>query len=54
MAGEVKALATTPINKESLKAAKVPYIGHTEILESLSGSNDPLTMFEVNGMRIFF
>lgn len=54
MAGEVKALATTPINKESLKAAKVPFIGHTEILESLSGSNDPLTMFEVNGMRIFF
>ncbi|OOE14526.1 4-hydroxythreonine-4-phosphate dehydrogenase PdxA [Fictibacillus arsenicus] len=54
MAGEVKALATTPINKESLKAAKVPYIGHTEMLEALAGSNDPLTMFEVRGMRIFF
>lgn len=54
MAGEVKALATTPINKESLKAAEVPYIGHTEMLEDLVGSDDPLTMFEVNGMRIFF
>lgn len=54
MAGEVKALATTPMNKESLKAAKVPYIGHTEMLEDLSGSPDPLTMFQVNGMRIFF
>ncbi|MBD1382206.1 4-hydroxythreonine-4-phosphate dehydrogenase PdxA [Metabacillus arenae] len=54
MAGEVKALATTPINKESLKAAEVPFIGHTEMLEALAGSNDPLTMFEVNGMRIFF
>ncbi|MGE6379203.1 4-hydroxythreonine-4-phosphate dehydrogenase PdxA [Peribacillus muralis] len=54
LAGEVKALATTPINKESLKAAKVPYIGHTEMLEELAGSDDPLTMFEVNGMRIFF
>lgn len=54
MSGEVKALATTPINKESLKAAKVPYIGHTEMLEDLAGSDDPLTMFEVNGMRIFF
>ncbi|TDL86641.1 4-hydroxythreonine-4-phosphate dehydrogenase PdxA [Vibrio vulnificus] len=54
LAGEVKALATTPINKESLKAAKVPYIGHTEMLEDLAGSDDPLTMFEVNGMRIFF
>lgn len=54
MAGEVKALATTPINKESLKAAKVPYIGHTEMLEDLAGSHDPLTMFEVRGMRVFF
>jgi 4-phospho-D-threonate 3-dehydrogenase / 4-phospho-D-erythronate 3-dehydrogenase len=54
MAGEVQALATTPINKESLKAAGVPFIGHTEILESLSGSDDPLTMFQVNGMRVFF
>ncbi|GAA0485441.1 4-hydroxythreonine-4-phosphate dehydrogenase PdxA [Salinibacillus aidingensis] len=54
MDGKVKALATTPINKESLKAAKVPYIGHTEMLEDLAGAKDPLTMFEVNGMRIFF
>ncbi|MCM3225850.1 4-hydroxythreonine-4-phosphate dehydrogenase PdxA [Terribacillus saccharophilus] len=54
MDGQVQALATTPINKESLKAAKVPYIGHTEMLEDLAGSDDPLTMFEVNGMRIFF
>lgn len=52
--GKVKALATTPINKESLKAAKVPYIGHTEMLEALAGSKDPLTMFEVKGLRIFF
>lgn len=54
MAGEVSALATTPINKESLKAANVPYIGHTEMLEDLAGSEDPLTMFQVRGMRIFF
>ncbi|MUK88724.1 4-hydroxythreonine-4-phosphate dehydrogenase PdxA [Ornithinibacillus sp. L9] len=52
--GTVKALATTPINKESLKAAKVPYIGHTEMLEDLADTKDPLTMFQVNGMRIFF
>ncbi len=51
---EVKALATTPINKESLKAANVPYIGHTEMLEDLADTKDPLTMFQVNGMRIFF
>ncbi|SFB01568.1 4-hydroxythreonine-4-phosphate dehydrogenase [Lentibacillus halodurans] len=52
--GEVAALATTPINKESLQAAKVPYIGHTEMLEGLTNSKDPLTMFEVLNMRIFF
>ncbi|SET51024.1 4-hydroxythreonine-4-phosphate dehydrogenase [Oceanobacillus limi] len=52
--GTVKALATTPINKESLKAAKVPYIGHTEMLEDLADTKDPLTMFQVNNMRIFF
>lgn len=54
MAGEVAALATTPINKESLKAAKVPYIGHTEMLEDLGKTPDPLTMFQVHSLRIFF
>jgi len=54
MADEVKALATTPINKESLKAGNVPYIGHTEMLEDLGKTPDPLTMFQVKGMRIFF
>ena len=54
MNDEVKALATTPINKESLKAAGVPYIGHTEMLEDLTNTKDPLTMFQVRGMRIFF
>lgn len=52
--GAVKTLATTPINKESLKAAGVPYIGHTEMLEDLTNTKDPLTMFEVKNMRIFF
>ncbi|QQD84180.1 4-hydroxythreonine-4-phosphate dehydrogenase PdxA [Jeotgalicoccus sp. ATCC 8456] len=51
---KVDALATTPINKESLKAAEVPYIGHTEMLEELTNSHDPLTMFQVRSLRIFF
>ena len=54
MAREVDAIATAPINKESLKAAGVPYIGHTEMLAELTGTLDPLTMFEVRGMRVFF
>lgn len=52
--GKVDAIATTPINKESLKAAGVPYIGHTEILAGLTGTHDPLTLFEVRNLRVFF
>ncbi|MFB4158826.1 4-hydroxythreonine-4-phosphate dehydrogenase PdxA [Geomicrobium sp. JSM 1781026] len=52
--GKAAALATTPINKESLKAAGVPYIGHTEMLGAMADIEDPLTMFEVLSLRIFF
>ncbi|WP_291440765.1 4-hydroxythreonine-4-phosphate dehydrogenase PdxA [Desulfovibrio sp.] len=54
MAGKADVLATTPINKESLKAGGVPYIGHTEILGDLTGTADPLTMFQVHNLRVFF
>lgn len=51
---QIDAIATTPINKESLKAAQVPFIGHTEIYASLSDTPDPLTMFEIEKLRVFF
>ncbi len=51
---EVNAIATTPINKESLKAGGVNFIGHTEIFGALTNSPDPLTMFETDGLRVFF
>lgn len=51
---KLDAIATTPINKESLKAGEIPYIGHTEILEDLTNSYNPLTMFQVHGLRVFF
>ncbi len=54
MAGKADAVATTPINKESLKAGGVDFIGHTEIFGALTNTPDPLTMFEVRGMRVFF
>lgn len=54
LAKKLNAIATTPINKESLKAAKVPYIGHTEILEDLTNTHNPLTMFQVHNLRVFF
>jgi len=53
-AKKVDAVATTPINKESLRAGNVPFIGHTEIFAELTQTQDPLTMFEVHGMRVFF
>lgn len=52
--GKVDAVSTTPINKEALKAANIPFIGHTEIFGAQTNTSDPLTMFEVRGMRVFF
>ena len=54
MSGQVDGVATAPINKESLKAGGVDFIGHTEIFAELTKTQDPLTMFEVRGMRVFF
>ncbi len=51
---KVDAVATTPINKESLHAAQVPFIGHTEIFGALTDTPNPLTMFETRGLRVFF
>jgi 4-hydroxythreonine-4-phosphate dehydrogenase len=54
MSGKAAAVATSAINKESLRAANIPFIGHTEIFASLTNTEDPLTMFETNGLRVFF
>jgi len=52
--GEVEVVNTAPINKESIQAAHIPHIGHTEMLAALTGAHDPLTMFETLGLRVFF
>jgi 4-hydroxythreonine-4-phosphate dehydrogenase len=52
--GSCDALVTTPLNKESLKAAQIEHIGHTEILGELTASASPVTMFETLGLKIFF
>jgi 4-hydroxythreonine-4-phosphate dehydrogenase len=54
MSGLVDAIATTPINKESIKAAKIDFIGHTEMLAALTGVNNPMTMFQTRNLRVFF
>ncbi|MBC3900341.1 4-hydroxythreonine-4-phosphate dehydrogenase PdxA [Acetobacterium malicum] len=54
LAKKADVLTTTAINKESLKAAKVPFIGHTEIIGALTQTKNPLTMFQVHNLRVFF
>jgi 4-hydroxythreonine-4-phosphate dehydrogenase len=54
LAKEAAAVATAPINKEALRKAGIRSPGHTEILAELTGVSDPLTMFEVENLRIFF
>ncbi len=48
------AIATAPINKESLNCGKVPFIGHTEIFASLTNTQNPLTIFSLNDTLVFF
>jgi 4-hydroxythreonine-4-phosphate dehydrogenase len=51
---EFDAMATAPIHKEALKMANIPEAGCTEILGRLTATSNPLTMFEVENLRIFF
>ena len=54
ISSKIDAIATTPINKEAIKAANVNFIGHTEMLAGLTNTEDPLTMFQVHDLRVFF
>jgi 4-hydroxythreonine-4-phosphate dehydrogenase len=54
MHGEVKAIVTAPLNKESLRLAQVPYLDHTEILGNLTSSERTMTLFVTDELRVFF
>jgi len=54
LSGEIDAICTAPINKESLRLANVAEIGHTEMLAKYLSGSDPLTLFVTENMRIFF
>ena len=49
-----QAIVTPPINKKSLRAAHIPFIGHTEILASLTHTPSPMTLFQVHNLRVCF
>jgi len=52
--GEVDAIVTAPISKESLRLAGIRGIGHTELLAEYLESPDPLTVFITGKMWVFF
>ncbi len=52
--GRIDALVTGPIHKGALRLAGIPFIGHTEILAHLTGASHPMTMFQVNALKVFF
>ena len=50
--GQAAAMATGPINKAALKLAKIPYIGHTEMIAELLDSPRVTTMLATEGLRV--
>jgi len=52
MAGKVDAIATAPLNKESLRAAGYPFPGHTELLADVAGVKDVAMMFVGGPLRV--
>ena len=52
LAGEAAAMATAPINKESMNGAGHDYPGHTELLAELTGSNDFVMMLAGDRLRV--
>jgi 4-hydroxythreonine-4-phosphate dehydrogenase len=52
LAGEVRAIVTAPLNKESMYAAGVRYPGHTEILADRCGVKDFAMMLANDELRV--
>jgi len=52
LAGEVKAVVTGPVHKVSLRAAGVPYPGHTEIFAALTNTREYAMMLVAGGLRV--
>lgn len=52
MAGEVKAIATAPLNKEALHLAGHNYPGHTELLARLTDSQDYAMVLYTDNLKV--
>ncbi len=53
-AKRMDAVCTAPINKEALKLAAVPYLDHTAMFTRLTASEQTMTLFVTQNLRIFF
>ena len=52
LSGEAAAMATAPINKESMNAAGHRFPGHTELLAELTGSKEVVMMLAGDRLRV--
>ncbi|MEC5317348.1 D-threonate 4-phosphate dehydrogenase [Brenneria populi subsp. brevivirga] len=52
LAGEVKAIATAPLNKEALHSAGHMYPGHTELLAKLTNSRDYAMVLYTDKLKV--
>ncbi len=50
--GDVQAIATAPVNKESFAAAGLPWKGHTDLLAHLTGAPRGVMMFHSEALRV--
>ena len=52
LSGEVRAMATAPINKESMNSAGHHFPGHTELLAQLTGTDQVVMMLAGDRLRV--
>ena len=50
----IDGICTGPIHKGAMRLAQIKEIGHTEMLATAFGCENPMTMFQTKGLRIFF
>jgi len=54
MTGRIDGIVTAPINKEAIWATGTTFLGHTEMLQALTGAPFTDTMFVVDQLCVFF
>jgi 4-hydroxythreonine-4-phosphate dehydrogenase len=50
--GDVSAIVTCPINKAAIRAARIPFVGHTELLAHFGGVDEYVMMMANRKMRV--